>query len=187
MSPTAQRGRGRGRQAEPPATTQQELAGWFAGNLPDEWFSEPASIRFDRDEILVTGALPTPKLDDTADPTVAAQARIDAFRETTRDSRIAIAARAEAKYLRKVSWAVTCGGEDRAYTVASVPVMTRLRMDERRLLDTLIDAGVARSRSEALAWSVRLVADNEAEWIEKLRAAMTEVEELRNQGPDSQS
>ena len=75
----------------------------------------------------------------------------------------------------------------RLYTVASVPVMTRLRMDERRLLDTLIDAGVARSRSEALAWSVRLVADNEAEWIEKLRAAMTEVEELRNQGPDSQS
>jgi Arc/MetJ-type ribon-helix-helix transcriptional regulator len=70
--------------------------------------------------------------------------------------------------------------------VASVPVMTRLHMEERQLLDTLIDAGVARSRSEALAWAVRLVADNEAEWIEQLRAAMTEVEELRNQGPASQ-
>jgi hypothetical protein len=185
MSPTA-RGRGRGRQAEPPPTTTEELSGWFAGNLPDDWFTEPASILFDRDEIFVTGALATPKLDDTADPTVAAHARIDAFRETTRDARIAIAARAEAKYLRKVSWAVTCGDEASEYTVASVPVMTRLRMNERRVLDTLIDAGVARSRSEALAWAVRLVGDNESEWIEKLRSAMTEVEELRNQGPDSQ-
>ena len=86
-----------------------------------------------------------------------------------------------------MSWAVTCGAETQSYTVASVPVMTRLHMEERRLLDTLIDAGVARSRSEALAWSVRLVAANESEWIDKLRNAMTEVEELRNQGPDSQN
>ena len=35
--------------------------------------------------------------------------------------------------------------------------MTRLRMPERRVLDTLVDAGVARSRSHALAWCVRLV------------------------------
>jgi Arc/MetJ-type ribon-helix-helix transcriptional regulator len=58
-------------------------------------------------------------------------------------------------------------------------------MEERQLLDTLIDAGVARSRSEALAWAVRLVADNEVEWLAKLRNAMSEVEELRNEGPAS--
>lgn len=165
----------------------EELSGWFAGNLPDDWFSEAATIRFDRDEILVTGRLPTPKLDDQADATVAAQARIDAFREQTRDARIAIASRAQALFLRKVSWAVTCGEEFRAYTVASVPVMTRLHMDERRILDTLIDAGVARSRSEALAWAVRLVGDNEAEWIDQLREAMSDLEALRNQGPASKS
>ena len=186
MSP-APRGRGRGRQAEPPQTTTEELSGWFAGNLPDDWFTDPASIRFDRDEIFVTGTLATPKVDKTADSTVAAQARIDAFRESTREARIGIALRAQAQYLRQVSWAVTCGDQSRAYTVASVPVMTRLHMDERQVLDTLIDAGVARSRSEALAWSVRLVAENEAEWIDKLRSAMTEVEELRKEGPASQS
>jgi hypothetical protein len=176
----------RGRQTEPPTTSVEELSGWFAGNLPDDWFSEPVTIRFDRDEILVTGTLPTPKLDDVADATVAAQARIAAFRETTRPARIAVAARAEALFARKVSWAARCGDEVHAYTIANVPVMTRLQMNERQVLDTLIDAGVARSRSEALAWAVRLVGDNEAEWIAKLRAAMTELEELRNEGPAAQ-
>lgn len=180
------RGRGRGRQAEPPSTTQQELSAWFAGNLPDDWFTEPAAVIFDRDEIVVTGALAMPKVDADADPSVAASARIGAFRETTREDRIAIAERAQATYERTVSWAVTCGDQDVAFTVASVPVMTRLHIEERQLLDTLIDAGVARSRSEALAWSVRLVADNESAWIADLRSAMTEVAELRKQGPASQ-
>lgn len=126
-----------------------------------------------------------PKLDDAADPAIAAQERMNSFRTTTKDDRIGIAARAEAKFLRKVSWAVECGDEQADFTMANVPVMTRLGMEERKVLDTLIDAGVARSRSEALAWSVRLVADNEAEWIDKLRSAMSEIEELRNEGPAS--
>jgi len=57
-------------------------------------------------------------------------------------------------------------------------------MRERAVLDTLIDAGVARSRSEALAWCVRLVARHQEEWIDQLRAAMTHVEEVRSAGPD---
>ena len=128
-----------------------------------------------------------PKIDDDTDAALAARERMNSFRLTTRDARISIAERAEATFLRKVSWAVTCAGEQMDYTVTSVPVMTRLHMEERQLLDTLIDAGVARSRSEALGWAVRLVADNESEWIEKLRSAMSEVEELRKQGPASQS
>lgn len=177
------RGRGRGRQAEPTPTSTQELSAWFAGNVPDDWFVEPVSIEFDRDEIVVTGALPMPKLDDDADPAIAATERMNGFRELTRDDRISIASRAEATFERKVSWTVTCGDQAMEYTVANVPVMTRLHMEERRLLDTLIDAGVARSRSEALAWAVRLVADNEEEWLAKLRNAMSEVEALRDEGP----
>ena len=61
--------------------------------------------------------------------------------------------------------------------------MTRLRMDERAVLDTLIDAGVARSRSEALAWCVRLVGTHQADWIEQLREAMAHVEKVRAEGP----
>lgn len=188
MTPPEGRGRGRGRgrrQIEPPAVAIEELNAWFAGNLPDDWFEEAPTIVFDRDEILITGTLPMPKLSDGDDTTVAANARIAAFREDTREHRIAIAERAEQTYVRKVSWAVECGDESAAYTTASVPVMTRLPLQERALLDTLINAGVARSRSEALSWCVQLVAENETDWLDRLRAAMEEVNEVRDAGPDS--
>lgn len=179
-------GRGRGRrQVEPTPTTTEELGAWFAGNLPDDWYTHPVSVVFDRDEIMVTGSLAVPKVNDGDDGAVAARARIAAFREDTREHRISIAARAEAQYQRKVSWAVECGDEQYTYTSASVPVMSRLHFEDRATLDTLIDAGVARSRSEALAWCVRLVADNETDWIDKLRAAMTDLEALRDEGPAS--
>ena len=61
--------------------------------------------------------------------------------------------------------------------------MSRLRLRERAVLDTLIDAGVARSRSEALSWCVKLVARHEREWLDELREAMTGVEQVRSGGP----
>jgi len=142
-------------------------------------------VRYDRDEVIVHATLAPPSVDADTSKMLANRARIDAFRESTRDDRIAIAARAEEKFLRRVSWTVSCGEEYGEFTVANVPVMTRLRIDDRAILDTLIDAGVARSRSEALAWTVRLVAENEAQWLDELREAMTAVEEVRNQGPSS--
>jgi len=178
------KGRGRGRRhVEPPAVTTKELSSWFAGTLPDDWFSEAVEVVFDRDEILVTGTLAMPKIGADDDTEVAALARIAAFRENTREERMAVADRAQRTYLRKVSWAVRCGEQASAFTVASVPVMTRLAMDERAVLDTLIEAGVARSRSDALAWCVQLVAENQSEWIAKLDQAMEEVVRVRNEGP----
>ena len=53
----------------------------------------------------------------------------------------------------------------------------------RQVLDTLVDAGVARSRSDALAWSVRLVGEHADEWLGKLREAMKNVDDLRAEGP----
>ena len=64
--------------------------------------------------------------------------------------------------------------------------MTRLRMAEREVLDTLIDAGIARSRSEALAWCVRLVGRNQEEWIGQLREAMEQVAKVRAEGPTAE-
>ena len=186
--PPGPRGRGRGRRnIEPPAVTVGELQAWFAGNLPDDWFSDAPTVRVDRDEIIVTGVLPLPKLGKDDDSTIAANARIAAFREETREARIAIAHRAQQTFLRKVSWAVDCGDQSVAFTTAAVPVMTRLDIDQRATLDTLIDAGVARSRSEALAWCVQLVAENEAEWIEKLQAAMEDITKLRDEGPGTRT
>ena len=96
-----------------------------------------------------------------------------------------IADEAQPAFRRTVSWGAVCGGSKVLFTTAGVPVMTRLRMADRRVLDTLIDGGVARSRSEALAWCVRLVAEHEVDWIRDLRDAMTAVEDVRNRGPKS--
>ncbi len=98
-----------------------------------------------------------------------------------------IAEEAEAAFQRNVSWGASVGNTTQNFTTASVPVMTRLRIDQRQVLDTLIDAGVARSRSEALAWCVRLVGENEASWIADLRSAFEQVERVRAQGPGSEA
>ena len=171
------------------AHTPSALAAWFAGQIPDGWFSGPVAVQADRDEILVTGDLSDPSVSDDTSPEdrdVARASRISRFREETRDARMAIAARAEAATDTKVSWAVTCGGKEgrrEVFTNVSAPVMTRLRMPERAVLDTLVHASVARSRSEALAWCVRLVAQHQHDWIVSLREAMVEVERLRAEGP----
>jgi hypothetical protein len=167
-------------------TTADLLAAWFQGRLPDGWFSGPVEVRFDRDEILVVGVLPEPDLAADAGEdarSVGLAARIAAFRDQTREQRIAVAREAEHRFERKVAWGVRCGDREETFTTASVPVMTRLRMPERQVLDTLIDAGIARSRSEALAWCVRLVGRHQAEWIEQLRTAMAHVEKVRAEGP----
>jgi hypothetical protein len=52
------------------------------------------------------------------------------------------------------------------------------------VLDTLVDSGVARSRSEALAWCVKLVGEHADQWLAELRSAMGAVDELRRRGPD---
>ena len=95
-----------------------------------------------------------------------------------------VAEEAEHRFGRKVSWGVVVDGDRYLFTHAAVPVMTRLRFGERAVLDTLIDAGVARSRSEALAWCVRLVERHQGEWIGQLRDALAHVEQARKAGPD---
>ncbi len=167
---------------------RDEIQGWFAGRLPDDWFEAAPEVTTDRDEILVVGRLGDVGLgEDASDDALGAArlARIKRFREDTRAQRMDIADEAQRIFGRKVAWGAECGGVRRVFTNMAIPVMTRLRLRERAVLDTLIDAGVARSRSEALAWCVRLVEKNESEWIDTLRDALAEVEKARAQGPAS--
>jgi hypothetical protein len=172
-----------------PGPAAAKLQGWFAGRVPDGWFSEPPRVTHDRDEIVVLGTLPTPTVlaegaaADADTVAAACRARIQGFREDTRALRMRIADEAEARFARKVAWGARCGDEEELFTTLSVPVMTRLRLAERQVLDTLVDAGVARSRSHALAWCVRLVGDHEGEWIDQLREALVHVEKVRREGP----
>jgi len=176
-------GRGPGRpEQEAPSTAGLEA--WFTGRLPDEWFEGAPEIVVDRDEILVVGRVTPPEAGGDAPAVAQAEAgRIARFRESTREQRMAIAREAEHRYGRHIAWGAAAGGTRELFTTLSVPVMTRLRQPERQVLDTLVAAGVARSRSDALAWSVRLVGEHADAWLGRLREAMQAVDEVREKGP----
>ncbi len=190
-----------------PADSAEQVRGWFLGRLPDGWFAGQPEILLDREEITVIGQLPPVRAGDqepeapaagseaAAEGADAGSAEAEAeavvagrsrrFREETRDVRVMIAREAERLFGRKVSWGVVCEGRKVMFTTLSIPVMTRLRQAERRVLDTLVEAGVARSRSDALAWCVRLVGEHEDSWLTSLRDALRRVEEVRADGPRS--
>jgi hypothetical protein len=157
---------------------------WFAGRLPEGWFDGDPTVIVDREEITVIGKLPEPASSGEEENEARASGRVSRFREETRSERMNIADEAQDRFGRKVSWGVEVGGERSLFTHVAVPVMTRLKQPERQVLDTLVDAGVARSRSDALAWSVKLVGEHTDEWLAKLREAMQQVDDLRAEGPD---
>src|SRR5712692_12118076 len=164
----------------------QEIHSWFEARLPKDWFVGPVNLGTDSEEILVIGTLPDVELSagTSKDARAAARtARIDRFREETREERVRVAREAERRFRRKVAWGARCGDQEKIFTTISVPVMTRLRMPERSILDTLVAGGVARSRSDALAWCVRLVGMHQKDWIKGLREALVKVDEARGKGP----
>lgn len=175
-----------GRRPGPEEVPAAEISGWLAGRLPPEWFEGPPRVTVDREEIVVVGRVAAPDLSDGEEESArsAGEAgRISRFREETREDRMAIAQEAERRFDRSVAWGAEVGETSVMFTNLSVPVMTRLRQPERTVLDTLVDSGVARSRSDALAWCVKLVASHTEEWLQELRAAMEQVESVRRQGP----
>ena len=155
------------------ASAREQIVAWFATRIPDGWFADAPQLTVDREEVLVIG-----RLCDGSDD-------VSGFRESTRAERTRIAGAAESLFGRKVSWGVETGEGVHLFTHLSMPVMTRLRLPERGVLDTLVDAGIARSRSDALAWCVRLVGRHEDEWIAELRDALVHVERARQSGPKS--
>ena len=168
--------------------TTAAIRGWFTGRLPEEWTATAApTITVDREEITVSLTIAEPSVGadaSEAEQSAARAGRIRAFREDTRERRIELAREVEHRFDRKVAWRVSCGERSELFTHLAVPVMTRLRQPERQVLDTLVEAGVARSRAHALAWCVRLTGEHAEEWLAKLRTAMEQVQEVRDAGPE---
>ena len=167
------------------AERAEEIRGWLLGRVPEEWAAQTPKVTVDREEILVVLVVPDVDLAEAgeAERTSARAGRAKAFREQTREQRMAIADEAQHRFSRTVSWGVRVGKHIELFTHLAAPVMTRLRHPERLVLDTRVDAGVARSRSEALAWCVRLVSEHEHDWLAELRDALARVEQVRDRGP----
>ncbi len=169
-----------------------EIKAWFKKRLPEDWyalvegFDSEIELLVDRDEIVVIGPIADAETAEGADEDAVESARrgvVKEWREQTREKRIEIAADAQERFGRHVSWGASVGGDRFLFTHISVPSMTRLRITERQVLDTLVDAGVASSRSEALAWCVRYAGKKEEQWLNDLKSAFKSVSEVRSKGP----
>jgi hypothetical protein len=163
---------------------QGEIQGWLSGRIPADWTTGGTpEILVDANEILAIVRLADVQAPEGGDTDAARLGRIQQYREETREDRMRIAEEAQAKYGRPVSWGAECGNIRQLFTHLSLPVMTRLRITDRQVLDALVDAGIARSRSHALAWCVRLVRQHQADWFKELREAMESVQRVRAHGP----
>ena len=166
----------------------ERVRGWFTGRLPEEWMIERPRVTVDREEVTLVLAVADVQVGEEASEVELAEARAGrarAFREETRERRMEIAREAEHRFERKVSWGVRVGDREELWTHVAAPVMTRLRQPQRMVLDTLVDAGVAKSRADALAWCVRLVGQHEGDWLAELRQAMESVADVRGRGPQA--
>jgi hypothetical protein len=167
-------------------TDNSTIQKWFDSHIEETWGAESVSIKSDDDEILAVVNLATADhkfLEQADDKEIAIKRIAKGFRKDTRQTRMAVAQEAQELFERKVSWGVNAGEDTYLFTHVTAPAMTRLRIAERQVLDTLVDCGVATSRSEALAWCVKFVKDNEADWLGNLRDAFKSVEKVREDGP----
>src|SRR5467141_3220470 len=88
------------------------IKGWFAGRLPDGWFTG-VEVVVEDDQIVVLGSLPEVGLASGAsaeEKEGAAAGRIARFREETRGQRIGIAQEAEERFHKYVTWGARLGG-----------------------------------------------------------------------------
>ena len=87
------------------------IKGWFAGRLPDGWFTG-TEVTLEDDQIVVLGTLPELKnVGSTPEEKEGAAAgRIARFREETRGERIGIAQEAEEGFKKYVTWGAKLGG-----------------------------------------------------------------------------
>ncbi|MBA2560820.1 MAG: hypothetical protein H0V07_13235 [Propionibacteriales bacterium] len=171
-----------------PTTQDTDIKAWFAGRLPQDWTQQDPDFTIDREEITVHIHLDPVELGADASEEARAEAavgRIAGWREETREARMTIAREAQRRFERKVSWGATIADRSLLFTHLAVPVMTRLRQPQRQVLDTLVEAGVARSRADAVNWCVRLVGQHSDEWLSDLRSAMENVQAVREQAPAS--
>lgn len=95
------------------------VAGWFAGRVPDDWFTGVPAVTFEGDQIVVVGTLPEVALGSDAAgeaKAAAAKGRIARFRGYTRQERIWIAREAEGLFKKNVTWGAKSGETRETFT-----------------------------------------------------------------------
>jgi hypothetical protein len=160
----------------------KELQQWIGERLPDGIAAAPPEITFYDDEIVIVVPLAedaTGADAESEERRAAAYRLIAQRREETRSLRIKLARELQARLGRPVAWGMRAGSSEALFTTRSTPVMTRLGRAEREVLDTLVAAGVADTRSSALAYAVRAFAAEHTDWLAEVREAIAQVDQVR--------
>jgi len=159
-----------------------ELQSWLQERAPANLLAGPPEITIYDDEAVIVLPLVTAELNDAlTDEELRAIERslIAQRREETRPWRIKQARELQSKLGRSVAWGMRAGASETLFSTRSVPVMTRLGRTERDVLDTLVAAGVADTRSAALAYAVRAFAAEHTDWLDEVREAIAQVDQVR--------
>lgn len=159
-----------------------EAARWIQERMPSELLSGPPELSIYDDEAVVLLPIAVRELPGGASARRAPARRVSADRAAPRKlAPCACAWRASCKSSLSCQWPGACaaGSTEALFTTRSAPVMTRLGRAEREVLDTLVAAGVADTRSSALAYAVRAFAIEHASWLAEVRDAIAQVEQVR--------
>ena len=149
--------------------------------LPATVLAESPEIIEDDDELLIVLNLGTAGVTGEADARKQSeQEQIDRRRDETKSTRIRIGNRLGRATGKAVSWGMKVGDTRQLFTDNTSPVMTRLSRPERQVLDTLIAAGVANTRSAALGYIVRVFGEEHQDWLNEVQNAMSHVASLRD-------
>ena len=136
----------------------------------------------DADELLIILNLNTETLAGEGEALKnAEQTLIEHQRNETRSLRIQLGRHIERTYSCAVSWGMRAGGTVEYFTRNTIAVMTRLSRVERQVLDTLIAANVANTRSAALSYIVRAFATEHQDWLDKVEEVAKNMASLRAQ------
>ncbi|MDE3075391.1 MAG: hypothetical protein KGJ86_08170 [Chloroflexota bacterium] len=168
---------GRLREREQPDVAQ--LKEWLLNHLPATVAAAEPDISVDGDEILIVLKLNTSSIAEEQNRPEAERALIERRRNETRGLRTQAGRRLGRSFGRAVSWGMQAGDSLELFTNNTAPVMTRLSRQERHVLDALITAKVANTRSGALGYVVRTFAAEHQEWLAEVQEAMSRVAGLR--------
>jgi hypothetical protein len=160
-----------------------ELQSWLQSRLPAELLAGPPEVTIYDDELVVVLPVADAEIDMTLFDEDRHQAELRLIarrREETRPLRMKLARELQKHIGRPVAWGMRVGGSSSLFTTRSVPVMTRLGRAEREVLDTLVAAGVADTRSGALGYVVRAFSSEHGDWLTEIREALTHVEQVRS-------
>jgi hypothetical protein len=159
----------------------QEIQRWLQERLPAQLLAGTPEVSVYDDEVVLLLPIATDSAEAAAgdDTREAGLRQIGRRREETRRLRIQIAQELQEIVGRPVAWGMRVGDTSALFTTRSAPVMTRLGRAERDVLDTLVAAGVADTRSSALAYTVRAFAAEHADWLAEVRTAIEQVDQVR--------